>query len=75
MMQLDKRLGHNFVLKRLCLLRDNVTMCLRIVQCTEVGFKVEKFLKGNLYSIPSPSSSVKIQIMHRKVCWALSTNF
>ena len=27
-----------------------------------VEFKVEKFLKGSLDSIPSPSSSVKIQI-------------
>ena len=30
--------------------------------------KVEKILKGSLDSIPSPSSSVKIQIMGRKVC-------
>ena len=30
--------------------------------------KVEKFLKGSLDSIPSPSPSVKIQIMGRKVC-------
>ena len=30
--------------------------------------KVEKNLKGNLDSIPSPSPSVKIQIMGRKVC-------
>ena len=32
-----------------------------------VEFKVEKFLKGSLDSIPSPSSSVKIQIMGGKV--------
>ena len=31
-------------------------------------FKVEKNLKGSLDSIPSPSLSVKIQIMGRKVC-------
>ena len=45
--------------------------------------KVEKILKGRLDWIPSPSPSVKIQIMGRKVflrCksdhfWALSTNF
>ena len=45
--------------------------------------KVEKILKGSLDSIPSPSPSVKIQIMGGKVClrckgkqcWALSTNF
>ena len=30
--------------------------------------KVEKKLKGSLDSIPSPSPSVKIQIMSRKVC-------
>ena len=30
--------------------------------------KVEKNLKGSLDSIPSPSLSVKIQIMGRKVC-------
>ena len=30
--------------------------------------KVEKILKGSLYLIPSPSPSVKIQIMGRKVC-------
>ena len=32
------------------------------------GYKVEKILKGSLNSIPSPSSSVKIQIMCGKVC-------
>ena len=42
--------------------------------------KVEKILKGSLDSIPSPSPSVKIQIMggkgvKAKYCWALSTNF
>ena len=30
--------------------------------------KVEKILKGSLHSIPSPSPSVKIQIMGGKVC-------
>ena len=30
--------------------------------------KVEKILKGSLNSIPSPSPSVKIQIMGGKVC-------
>ena len=30
--------------------------------------KVEKILKGSLDLISSPSSSVKIQIMGRKVC-------
>ena len=45
--------------------------------------KVEKILKGRLDLIPSPSPSVKSQIMGRKVClrckakdcWGLSTNF
>ena len=32
-------------------------------------FKVENILKGSMDSIPSPSSSVKIQIMSGKVCW------
>ena len=41
--------------------------------CIEFGavdplFKVEKVLKGSLDSIPSPSLSVKIQIMSWKVC-------
>ena len=31
-------------------------------------FKVENILKGSLDSIPSPSPSVKIQIMGGKVC-------
>ena len=42
--------------------------------------KVEKNLKGRLDLIPSPSRSVKIQIMvgkgeKAKHCWMLSTNF
>ena len=44
--------------------------------------KVEEILKGSMDSIPSPSLSLKIQIMGGKVClrckgkhcWALSTN-
>ena len=32
------------------------------------NFKVENILKANLDSIPSPSPSMKIQIMDRKVC-------
>ena len=35
--------------------------------CDEL-VKVEKILKGSLDSIPSPLSSVKIQIMGGKVC-------
>ena len=46
-------------------------------------FKVENILKGSLVLIPSPSTSVKIKIMGRKVCLSckgktllgLSTNF
>ena len=34
--------------------------------------KVEKILKGSLDSIPSPSPSVKIQIMGGKVCLRFS---
>ena len=41
-------------------------------------FKVEKILKSSLDSIPSPSTSVKIQIfawgVNVKHCWVLSTN-
>ena len=33
-----------------------------------LAFKVENMLNGSLDSIPSPSPSVKIQIMGRKVC-------
>ena len=33
----------------------------------KIFFKVEKILKGSLDSIPSPSPSVKIQIMGGKV--------
>ena len=33
-----------------------------------VSIKVEKILKGSLDSIPSPSPSVKIQIMGGKIC-------
>jgi hypothetical protein len=33
-----------------------------------IGRKVQIFLKGNLDLIPSPSPSVKIQIMGGKVC-------
>jgi len=35
--------------------------------------KVEKILKGSLDSIPSPSPSVKIQIMGGKVCFCQQT--
>jgi hypothetical protein len=31
-------------------------------------FKVEKILEDNLDSIPSPSPSLKIQVIGRKVC-------
>ena len=34
----------------------------------EYLFKVEKILKGSLDSIPSPSPSVKIQIIGGRVC-------
>ena len=34
----------------------------------EIPFKVENILKGSLDLIPSPSHSVKIQIMVGKVC-------
>jgi len=50
--------------------RNNSTT--RKVQLTSSAMKsagkVEKILKGSLDSIPSPSPSVKIQIMDRKVC-------
>ena len=35
---------------------------------SRVLLKVEKVLKGSMDSIPSPSPSVKIQIMGGKVC-------
>ena len=36
--------------------------------CGSICVKVEKILKGSLDSVPSPTPSVKIQIMGRKVC-------
>ena len=48
-MKLDKRHVPNFVLKRLCLLQDDATMCLGIVQCTEVG--CTRFPSGRLHSL------------------------
>ena len=54
---------------------------LRIVQTISESliFKVENILKDRLDSIPSPSPSVKIQIMGGKDClrcyWAFSTKF
>ena len=49
--------------------------------CRLCNFKVENILTGSLDSIPSPSPSVKIQIMGKfssgvmaKHCWALLTN-
>ena len=38
------------------------------VEFSNADSKVELFLKGSLDLIPSPSPSVKIQIMGRKVC-------
>ena len=38
------------------------------VHTLKLRHKVEKILKGRLDSIPSPSHSVKIQIMDGKVC-------
>ena len=38
------------------------------VTLQNLKIKVEKIFKGNLDLIPSPSYSVKIQIMGRKVC-------
>ena len=49
--------------KRQLALAFHVGVCL---QNTHL-FKVEKILKGSLFSIPSPSPSVKIQIMGVKV--------
>ena len=42
----------------------DILICLGAAFC----FKVEKILKGSLDSIPSPSTSVKIQNMGGKVC-------
>ena len=39
-----------------------------LVSDEKILHKVEKILKGSLDWIPSPSSSVKIQIMSGKVC-------
>ena len=52
----------------------------KFLSYVKVDIKVGKILKGSLDSIPSPSHSVKIQSMGRKVCLRckgkiLSTNF
>ena len=41
---------------------------LEVIRLLEIIVEVEKILKGSLDSIPSPSPSVKIQIMGGKVC-------
>ena len=48
----------------------HITQWVEIISEGEFLFssKVEKILKGSLDLIPSPSPSVKIQIMGRKVC-------
>ena len=64
----------------ICLISlENITNLTKIIwkilhneeeTCHEIQIlvKVEKFLTGSLDSIPSPSPSVKIQIMGGKVC-------
>ena len=49
---------------KLCKASDHVHNCGRWL----ILFKVENILKGSLDLIPSPSPSVKIQIMGGKVC-------
>ena len=41
---------------------------INFTQIDKKNGKVEKILKGSLDLIPSPSSSVKVQIMEKKVC-------
>ena len=51
-----------------CFLQLSLWFLLNIFGIFEfIYFKVEKILKGSLDSIPSPSPSVKFQIMRRKV--------
>ena len=51
-----------------CFLQLSLWFSLNIFGIFEfIYFKVEKILKGSLDSIPSPSPSVKFQIMRRKV--------
>ena len=42
-------------------------ICLKLALTMDIFLKVEKILKGSLDSIPSPSYSVKIQIMGKNV--------
>ena len=53
-------------------LKNELLWCLKhesaMIQGTTSESKVEKILKGSLNSIPSPSPSVKIQIIGGKVC-------
>ena len=47
-----------------------IKFCINIAEhwfCGQYDHKVERILKGSLDLIPSPSPSVKIQIMGRKV--------
>ena len=48
--------------------RQYFRVFLEIIICSEIEHKVEKILKGSLNLIPSPSISLKIQIMGGKVC-------
>ena len=46
-----------------------------IQQLRGPNFKVKTILKGSLDLIPSPSTSMKIQIMDGKVCLITSSKF
>ena len=53
------------VVRQLCFWSFSVNYSIVII----IIFKVEKILKGSLDSTQSPSPSVKIQIMGRKICF------
>jgi hypothetical protein len=47
---------------------NDALIMIKVIKLVCKNFKVEKILKASLDLIPSPSPSVKIQIMDRKVC-------
>ena len=54
--------------KFVMILNDKMALKWNLIHILYQTFKVEFFLKGSLDWIPSPSPSVKIQVMGGKVC-------
>ena len=71
---LDSKLLASLMQSYICFLPDwsgaeiKFTVHVALSNGSQTSFKVEKILKDSLDLIPSPLSSVKIQIMGGKVC-------